>query len=49
MRAEKIKTIITILLLLVSTSAIAQQQTIYGPDGKARDHRQPRITHDLRT
>ena len=42
MRAEKIKTIITILLLLVSTSAIAQQQTIYGPDGKVTG----RITTD---
>ena len=28
------KTIIMILLLIASTNAMAQQQTIYGPDGR---------------
>jgi YD repeat-containing protein len=36
------RTIIAIALLLASTGAIAQQQTIYGPDGKV----QSRITTD---
>jgi YD repeat-containing protein len=34
MRAEKIKTIITILLLLVSTNVLAQQRTFYDANGR---------------
>ena len=34
MRAEKIKTIITILLLLVSTNVMAQQRTFYDANGR---------------
>ena len=39
---QQMKTIITILLLLASTGAMAQQQTIYGPDGRVTG----RITTD---
>ena len=51
MRAEKMKTIITILLLLASTSVMAQQQTIYDPNGKVTErinYRQQRIEYYLR-
>ena len=34
MRAEKMKTIIAILLLLVSTGAMAQQRTFYDANGR---------------
>ena len=51
MRAEKMKTIIAILLLLVSTSAMAQQRTFY--DAERQSDRTPsnpqqRLDHDLR-
>ena len=42
MPPNDIKTLITIAALLLSSAALAQQQTIYGPDGKV----QGRITTD---